>query len=121
MTYRSIHPQFNDTFAHYSDIPEGIRIGLWNYLAYGLEPGGFAQGVLENNFLKAATRADHAWNGNSFKNLAKWLINTMPPNSYGNKEIIESWMEKTDEERRDIMIEFRLRPSVIDILMGAPA
>jgi hypothetical protein len=121
MTYRTIHPQFDDTFATYARIPEGIKEALWNYLAYGLHPGGFVEAVLENNFIAAACRADAFWDGEGFKYLAKWIIHRMPIVSYGTKEKIAAWMALSDEERCEIMIEMKLRPGIFDILRGAPA
>jgi hypothetical protein len=118
MTYRTIHPQFNDTFAYYSSVPEGIREGLWNYFAYGISAGGFCMHVLNNNFLGAVCSADHSWTGRSFQELAKWINQHAPRQAYGSPEKIEAWQRLTDDERRDIMIELRLRPSVIDILRG---
>jgi hypothetical protein len=117
LSYRTIHPQFKDTFSLYGGVPEGVQVSLWNYLAYGLEPGSFVRAVLENNFLMAATRADHV-SEQCLKSLAIWVINKMPYGSHGNAEAMQSWMAKTDEERLDIMIEMRLRPGVIDILRG---
>jgi hypothetical protein len=118
MAYRTIHPQFNDTFEYYGSVPDAIREGLWNYFAYGIPAGGFCMHVLNNNFLGAMGSADHTWNGNSFKHLAKWITQYAPQQAYGSHEKIQEWMRLTDEERRDIMIELRLRPSVIDILKG---
>lgn len=118
MAYREIHPQFNDTFQYYSTVPDGIREGLWNYIAYGIPAGGFCMHVLNNNFLGAMGSADHGWNGRSFKDLAKWIQQYAPPQCYGSREKIEAWQELTDDERLEIMIELKLRPSVVDILRG---
>jgi len=116
--YRTIHPQFNDTFLYYESVPEGIREALWNYFAYGIHPGGFLMHILNNNFLGAMGSADHTWTGRSFQHLARWINQYAPRQAYGNAENIKAWQHLTDEERRDIMIELRLRPSVIDILRG---
>jgi hypothetical protein len=118
MEYRKIHPQFNDTFVYHDLVPDAIREGLWNYMAYGLLPGGFMTAVLKNNFSLAMARADHSWNGNSFKQLAKWIDANMPRYMRGDEKSMAEWMAKTDEERRDIMIELKLRPSEFDILRG---
>lgn len=118
MTYRKMHPQFNDTFAYYDSVPDAIREGLWNYFAYGISPGGFCMHVLNNNFFGAIGSADHSWNGNSFKHLVKWIEQYAPPRSYGNVENIRVWQRLTDDERRDIMIELKLRPGEFDILRG---
>lgn len=118
MTYRTIHPQFAETFAYFDSIPDAIREGLWNYMAYGLMPGGFMTAVLKNDFFSAMARADHTWNGNSFKQLAKWIDTNMPRYMRGDEESMNKWIAKLDEERRDIMIELKLRPNEFDILRG---
>jgi len=118
MAYRAIHPQFNDTFEYYSSVPDTIREALWNYFAYGIPAGGFCMHVLNNNFRGAMASADHTWDGQSFKHLSKWIDQYAPNQAYGNREKIEAWQHLTDEERRDIMIELRLRPSEFDILRG---
>lgn len=120
MSYREMHPWFDDTFRDY-DIPHQIRVGLWNYLAYGIPAGGFCMHVLNNNFLGAMGSADSFWTNRSLKDLALWIIHNAPQPSYGSKENIYAWSKLTDEERRAIMIDYRLRPSVVDILKGAVA
>jgi len=118
MTIREMHPQFDDTFLHYDSVPHQIRVGLWNYLAYGIPAGGFCMQVLNNNFMGAMGSADSSWNGRSFKDLALWITWYAPSESFGSDEKIRNWVKKTDLERREIMIELKLRPSVIDILKG---
>jgi len=118
MAYRAIHPQFKETFTYFDTIPDGIQEGLWNYMAYGLSPGGFMTAVLKNNFQRAMASADHSWSGTSFKQLAKWVDEYMPPYMRGDEASMIAWQEKTDEERRDIMIELNLRPGEFDILRG---
>lgn len=118
MAYRTIHPQFEATFNHFAAIPGAIREGLWNYMAYGWPPGGFMTSVLKNDFFGVAARADHFWNGQSLKQLAKWIDTNMPLYMRGDDEAIQVWQAKTDEERRDIMIELGLRPSEFDIIAG---
>lgn len=86
-------------------------------MAYGLGPGSFVSAVLENNFIRAATCADD-FSEQCLKNLALWIIHTMPVGSYGSAKAMQSWMDKTDQERLEIMIELGLRPGVIDILRG---
>lgn len=115
---RVIHPQFQETFVYCESIPEAIQEALWNYMAYGFEPGGFLTAVLKNDFFSAMARADFSWNGKSFKQLAKWIDTNMPRYMRGDEEAMKVWREKTNEERRDIMIELKLRPNEFDILAG---
>lgn len=86
-------------------------------MAYGLEPGSFVRAVLENDFLKAACHADD-FSEQCLKNLALWIIHTMPVSSYGNAKAMKSWMDKTDQDRLDLMIEMNLRPNEFDIMRG---
>jgi hypothetical protein len=116
--FRAMHPQFENSFEYYHNVPDDFREALWMYFAYGIEPGGFGMAVLSNDFAGAVCRAHAMLTANTFRDLAKWLISCAPLESYGNNENIKSWKSKTDEERRDIMIEYGLRPSVIDILKG---
>lgn len=118
MAYRTIHPQFNDTFECYSSVPVQIREGLWNYFAYGIQAGGFCMYVLNNNFLGAVCSADHSWDIHSLRDLGKWINHYAPMESYGSLKNINAWQRLTDDERLEIMIERSLRPSVIDILRG---
>lgn len=118
MTYRVMHPQFAETFTYFHTIPDAIQEGLWNYMAYGLQPGGFMTAVLENDFFSAMMRADHSWSGTSFKHLAKWIDQYMPYYMRGSEEAMAEWMARTDEDRRDIMISLNLRPHEFDILAG---
>jgi hypothetical protein len=91
MEYRTIHPQFNNTFEYYAGIPSLTREALWNYMAYGLPPGGFLSAVLENDLYRAIFSADHTWTGGTFKELVGWISNYAPVMSYGNTYNIESW------------------------------
>ncbi len=118
MTCREIHPKFQETFTYFSTIPDLIQESLWNYMAYGIPPGGFMTAVLKNDFFSAMARADHTWNGRSFKDLAKWIDTTMPRYMRGDDKAMIQWASKTDEERRDIMIELKLRPDEFEILAG---
>jgi hypothetical protein len=118
MAYRKPHPWFVSTLDTYSGIPDDFHSALWNYFAYGIEPGGFGMAVLSNDFISASLRAHSALKIETFQHLAKWLMNVAPIGSYGSPEDVEDWMAKTDEDRMDIMINIRLRPSEFDILAG---
>lgn len=120
MYYRDIHPWFKATFKHY-DCPAEMQDAFWNYFAYGWNPGGFGMCILQNDFIGAVCRAHPLLTADHLRNIAKWLINHAPDEGYGSSRHTAEWMNKTDEERRAIMIEYRLRPDVIDILKGEPA
>ena len=116
--YRDTHPQFKETWNYYKEVPLEMIDGFWNYLAYGLEPGSFGMAILRNDFMDAVCRAHPNVTSLGMRGMAKWWMNVAPPGSYGSREAITRWIAKTDEERRDIMIECKLRPSEFDILRG---
>lgn len=115
---RTMHPQFDSTFEHFPNVPIELREGFWNYFAYGISPGSFGLAVLCNDFLGAAVRAHPSLPSATFRDMAKWLLHHAPRHSFGDKKTVEVWIQKTNQERQDIMIECKLRPSVIDILKG---
>lgn len=117
MAHREMHPQFKETFRYY-EFPLELQEAFWNYFAYGWEPGGFGMAILRNNFCDAVCRAHPSLSSENLRHIAKWFANSPPPMSFGSDTKIEAWKALTDDERRDIMIEYRLRPSVIDILKG---
>lgn len=117
MSYRDPHPQFMATFEHYA-VPQEMQMAFWNYLAYGWDPGGFGTAILRNDFFGAVLRAHPVLTSDHLRSIAKWFSNIPPPASFGSDAKIEAWKALIDDERRDIMIEYRLRPSVVDILRG---
>lgn len=116
---RDIHPQFQNTFNYFSSIPDNIQVSLWNYMAYGFTPGSFLEAVLLNDFYTAIARSDGTWTIRGLKDLAKWIDYHIPYELRGTQESMKKWADKTNEERRDIMIELELRPNEFDILRGA--
>jgi len=117
MSYRTIRPQFKATFDHY-DVPEEMQEAFWNYFAYGLDPGSFGMAVLRDSFSEAVVRAHRALTAKHLRHIAKWLYNIPMKQAYGSDEKVTAWKLLTDEERRDIMIELRLRPDEFEILRG---
>lgn len=118
MSYRNTHPQFVGTFDHYPAVPVEIIDALWNYFAYGFTPGSFTVSILCNDFMGAACHAHPSLTTYTFRDIAKWLINTAPYGSYGNAQAYRDWLKKTNEERLQIMIDRGLRPHEFDILRG---
>lgn len=113
-----MHPQFRDMFEHYPGVPEEMQEAFWNYLAYGLDPGNFGTSVLLNNFTRAVCSAHSGIDPNGLRSIAKWFINCVPDIAWGNREAVNSWRALSDQDRLDIMIERRMRPSEFDILRG---
>lgn len=67
------------------------QMSIENYYYRRLHPGGFVYYMLCNDFVGAACRAD-SWNQEKLHEYANWLINRMPPGSWGNKETVDEWL-----------------------------
>lgn len=117
MSYRTIHPQFKATFENFA-VPEEMQDAFWNYFAYGIDPGSFGMAILRNDFFDAVIRAHRALTSEHLRNISRWFLNVAPKIAFGSEEKIKDWKALSDEERRDIMIEWRLRPTEFDILRG---
>ena len=115
---RQPHPMFMSTFNHMYALGDNFAEPLWNYFAYGLQPGSCVLAILEDDYKRAISHAHSMLNTQIFKYSIIWLDNFAPSRSYGSQHNVNQWISKSDEERRDIMIECGLRPSVVDILKG---
>jgi hypothetical protein len=113
-----MHSMFWKTINELDSIPADFAESLWLYMCYGIEPGSFGMAVLTNDFFNAALRAHPALTSATFKSLAQWLLFCAPADSFGSVEKVHKWKLLSDEQRRDIMIEYELRPSVIQVLKG---
>ena len=108
---------FTSTISPFKIDPDS-ECSLWHYMAYGLEPGGMLTSILENDWYNAVSRAHPSLPVSVLKGLQTWVEYHAPIQSYGSADKMVGWYKLTNEERRDIMIECGLRPSVIDILKG---
>ena len=115
---KEIHPKFIETFSMFPAVPVELPSSLWLYFCYGIPPGGFMTAVLCNDFCDAVCRAHPMLTAETLRSLAKWLINCAPSDSFGSADKMRRWQSLTNDERKDIMILYRLRPSVVEILKG---
>jgi hypothetical protein len=116
---KTAHTMFLKTFLNLSGtVPEEMIHAFWLYMCYGIEPGSFGMALLQNSFIDAVIRAHPAITSGSFKALAEWLRFCAPFPAHGSCERVEEWKRLTDDERKEIMIEYGLRPSVIQVLKG---
>ncbi len=113
-----MHRLFVETLKDYQMIPHDMAESYWLYLNYGLYPGSFGTFVLTNNFSSAVNCAHRSLSADTFRDLANWISDYFPRTCRGSDENMVKWKALTDDQRRDILIEYRLRPSVIDILSG---
>lgn len=113
-----MHRMFIKSFDGLEPIDQNCMDALWLYMCYGTEPGSFVKSVLENDFMNALIHAHPALPLTALKGMTQWLQFMAPPSCYGSELQVARWQNKTDEERRDIMIKYKLRPSVVQILKG---
>lgn len=81
-----------------SVIPERITSSLIRYIEYGISPGDFLTGVLENDLSRACSHADE-----EMKHLL-WelyivIYNYVPYTCHGSKEAVKRWKDNFDENR----------------------
>lgn len=78
---------------------------IYNYLAYGFEPGSFFTAVLANDFLNAMHRSHPANTIPALKCVAGWIHNACPTEAYGSYDKVRAWLKLTPEQRRAILVE----------------
>ena len=114
-------PLFYNTFDEYYDIPKELQEAFWLYFRYGIEPGGFGMAVLRNDFIESVLRAHPVLQSKNLKDIARWFSNTrLPKDAWGSTEKINNWIHLPDDDRREIMEELKLCPTLFDILRSVP-
>jgi hypothetical protein len=76
---------------------------IYNYLVFGYSPGGFFTSVLANDFMTAMSRSHPGNTVTALKKIAGWIYNSMPPESWGNYDTVESWTKLSADERRAVL------------------
>lgn len=87
----------DSTVSEYDTIPLPSRDALIMHILYGIEPGGFIDAVLCNDFMYAVQKAD----GENIKLLrvyANFLYNYAPHACYGTVKDVEHWRDRRTEE-----------------------
>ncbi len=74
-------------------VPEHMHAGIFDWLVYGVQPGGFLSAVLANDLVEAFARADDI-NQRSMLKWAQYLYNEAPVGSWGSVETCERWAER---------------------------
>lgn len=96
----------NDEFAwlfeHYQ-IPEHTRESLVNYLMRGWEPGGFVTAMLAMDMERAVYAADFV-NGPNMQQIARWIIEYCPRESWGSYDQVTNWIENKDLCRSQFVV-----------------
>ena len=73
-------------------IPNHTRETLVNYLMKGWEPGGFVTAMLAMDMERAVYAADFV-NGPNMQQIARWIIEYCPRESWGDYETVNYWLE----------------------------
>ena len=73
-------------------IPEHTRETLVNYLTKGWEPGGFVTAMLAMDMERAVYAADFT-NGPNMQQIARWIIEYCPTESWGNYDMVTQWLK----------------------------
>lgn len=74
-------------------VPLHTQEALTNYVQHGYMPGGFLTALLCNDLMGAVARADHI-NKQNLANIASFVFNEMPADSWGSLERMEAWCKK---------------------------
>ena len=75
-----------------NNAPEWVKETLTAYVETGRPTGDFLAACLSNDFINAVGRADE----NSLAHLgdiANFIYNKIPGNSWGSREIVRAWIE----------------------------
>lgn len=79
-------------------VPDHAQEAIENYLMLGFHPGGFMSAMFAGDLFRAAGCGDQA-NGPSMQGIAKWIMHSAPPGSWGSYELIEKWVKDEDGVR----------------------
>jgi len=72
-------------------IPEHMQPGLCRFILFGIPAGDFLTAVLENDFMRAAGRADDV-NRNALLGYIMFLYNYAPTGCYGDTDRVHAWL-----------------------------
>lgn len=86
--------------------PAIIVNSLHNYIEHGQATGSFLRSCLENDFIGAGGRADPI-NGTALPEIAKYIFNELPPDSFGTVAKVADWLELTDDDRKEYLKNWR--------------
>lgn len=74
-------------------VGSAIIEALSRYSAHRIETGGFLRAMLEGDLYAAAGYADIN-NQQRLYHIAKYIVNTLPHQSYGSKEKVATWLRR---------------------------
>ena len=92
-----------ETFHQY-EVPKEYADPIFNYLVYGMHPGGFWNSVFANDFMGAIARSHPANNIITLKNAVSWMMNHLTAGTtHGSYPVVEQWLKNTVEKRRGVL------------------
>lgn len=90
----------------YISVPAIIVESLHAFVERGQATGSFLRSCLENDFIGAGGRADHI-NGTALPEIAKYIFNELPPDSFGTIAQVAGWLELSDDDRKEYLKNWR--------------
>jgi hypothetical protein len=96
-------------------VHEDCRDAIFNYLVHGYEPGGFLTAVITNDLRRAACVADFE-NIERLGHVARFVAHALPEICTGSWNAMSYWMQLSEREREEILIEVRLLPTLFDVI-----
>lgn len=83
----------------YERLPQGLRVGMYNYITQGIPPGGFLFAVLSNDLREACARADDI-NRHLLFEIVGWLWNEAPAPCWGSPAKVNAWLAEAERQRQ---------------------
>ena len=99
--------RFLDSMVHWH-IPKDYVDPIYNYLVYGLNPGGFFTSVFANDFMMAMTRSHPANTIEALKTVSGWITNACPEQAWGSYDLVRAWQSMDPKQRRVHLVEWDL-------------
>lgn len=92
-----------DSMVHWN-MPKDYVDPLYNYLVYGLNPGGFFTSVLANDFMMAMARSHPANTVEALKTVSGWIRSACPEEAWGNYDRVRDWHKMDANQRRACLV-----------------
>lgn len=89
-------------------VPKDFADPMYNYLAYGFNPGSCFTSILANDFYNAIRRSHPANTIEAFKALAGWIHDYVPQQAHGSYQAVENWTRMDQDARREVLENFGL-------------
>lgn len=110
--------RFLDSLSHWH-ISRDYADPIYNYVAYGFEPGGFFTSVFANDFLGAMGRSHPANSVEELKQISGWILNSCPQQAWGSYKKVSDWVNMDPKRRRRLLEEWKLVHSEEEEIMLA--